>query len=99
VAEYDPQLALRQTIAGILDMPSVFMGGPSRQNLKKADRIIETLRSDRRLMEALRAGLETGANGPADGMCGIKGCTKPWRHPGDCAHGGESTANRRDSNG
>jgi hypothetical protein len=29
--------------------------------------------------------------GPADGLCGIKGCTKPWRHPGDCAHGGEST--------
>lgn len=21
-------------------------------------------------------------------VCGIKGCTKPWRHDGDCAHGG-----------
>jgi hypothetical protein len=82
VAEYDPQLALRQTIAGILDMPSVFMGGPSRQNLKKADRIIETLRSDRRLMEALRAGLETGpercpdcGEGPhVDGVWHKPGC-------------------------
>lgn len=34
---------------------------------------------------------EPQASGPADGLCGIKGCTKRWRHPGDCAHGGEST--------
>jgi hypothetical protein len=61
VSNYDPQLALRQTIAGVLDHPSVYMGGPSRQHLRKADQIIECLRRDPRLMEALRAGMETPA--------------------------------------
>jgi hypothetical protein len=61
VSNYDPQLALRQTIAGVLDHPSVYMGGPSRQHLRKADQIIECLRRDPRLMEALRAGMETGS--------------------------------------
>jgi hypothetical protein len=59
VSNYDPQLALRQTIAGVLDHPSVYMGGPSRQHLRKAEQIIECLRRDPRLMEALRAGMET----------------------------------------
>jgi hypothetical protein len=59
MSNYDPQLALRQTIAGVLDHPSVYMGGPSRQHLRKADQIIECLRRDPRLMEALRAGMET----------------------------------------
>lgn len=59
MGDYDPQLALRQTIAGVLDHPSVYMGGPSRQHLRKADQIIECLRRDPRLMEALRAGMET----------------------------------------
>jgi hypothetical protein len=52
---YDPQLALRQTIAGILDHPSVYMGGPSQQNLRRADRVIAALRADTRLMQALGA--------------------------------------------
>lgn len=59
MSNYDPQLALRQTIAGVLDHPSVYMGGPSRQHLRKADQIIECLRRDPRLIEALRAGMET----------------------------------------
>lgn len=67
MSNYDPQLALRQTIAGVLDHPSVYMGGPSQQNLRKADRIIERLRSDSRLMEALRAGKET----PAELCCAV----------------------------
>lgn len=53
--DYDPQLALRQTIAGILDRPSIYMGGPSKQNLRRADEIIERLRADERLIEALRS--------------------------------------------
>jgi hypothetical protein len=52
---YDPQLALRQTIAGLLDRPSVYMGGPSRQNLKRADDIIAAIRGDARLVQALGA--------------------------------------------
>lgn len=50
---YDPQLALRQRIAGILDRPSVYMGGPSKQNLKRADEIIAAIREDSRLMQAI----------------------------------------------
>jgi len=34
---------LRQRIASILDHPSVYMGGPSQQSLRKAIRIIEAL--------------------------------------------------------
>jgi len=52
---YDPQLALRQTIAGLLDKPSVYMGGPSRQNLRRADEIIAAIRGDSRLLQALSA--------------------------------------------
>lgn len=56
MAEYDPQLALRQTIAAVIDLPSVYMGGPSRQAMKTAERIIEALRRDERLICALKAG-------------------------------------------
>lgn len=66
MSNYDPQLALRQTIAGVLDHPSVYMGGPSRQHLRKADQIIECLRRDPRLIEALRAGMETAVEQPND---------------------------------
>lgn len=75
MGDYDPQLALRQTIAGVLDHPSVYMGGPSRQHLRKADQIIECLRRDARLMEALRAGMETRPAPP----CFWCGCEKD--HP------------------
>lgn len=57
---YDPQLALRQTIAGILDKPSVYMGGPSRQNLKRADEIIAAIRGDSRLLQAIGAAEPSG---------------------------------------
>lgn len=50
---YDPELALRQTIAGILDHPSVYMGGPSRQNLQRADKIIAALRGHGELLGQL----------------------------------------------
>lgn len=53
---YDPQLALRQRIAGILDRPSIYMGGPSKQNLKRADDIIAAIREDARLLQAINAG-------------------------------------------
>lgn len=32
---------IRSIIAVILDHPSVYMGGPSKQNLKRADKILE----------------------------------------------------------
>lgn len=34
---------MRQHIAGVLDHPSVYMGGPSPQSLRKAIRIVEHL--------------------------------------------------------
>lgn len=34
---------LRQAIAAQLDYPSVYMGGPSRQSVQKAIRIVENL--------------------------------------------------------
>jgi hypothetical protein len=37
---------LRQTIAASLDHPSVYMGGPSLQSVRKAIRIIEMLERD-----------------------------------------------------
>ena len=36
---------LQRMIAGILDHPSVYMGGPSRQNMRRADKIISTIRA------------------------------------------------------
>lgn len=42
VGEITPKI-MRRVIASILDSPSVYMGGPSHQNLRKADRIIEYL--------------------------------------------------------
>lgn len=39
----DARLDLQHTIASILDHPSVFMGGPSRGNLNKADAILDAL--------------------------------------------------------
>lgn len=55
MAEYDPELHLRQAIAGLLDKPSVYMGGPSRQNLRRADDIIAMLRGEPKLIDQLRA--------------------------------------------
>ena len=34
---------MRQQIAAILDHPSVYMGGPSQQSIRKAIRIVEIL--------------------------------------------------------
>lgn len=34
---------LRQRIASILDFPSIYMGGPSQQSVRKAIKIIEAL--------------------------------------------------------
>jgi len=36
---------LRQRIASIIDFPSVYMGGPSAQSVRKAIKIIEALSS------------------------------------------------------
>ena len=37
---------LRQRIASILDHPSVYMGGPSQQSVRKAIKIIQALGDD-----------------------------------------------------
>lgn len=68
---YDPELALRQTIAGILDKPSVYMGGPSRQNLKRADEIIAALRRDGQLLGQLCS--------PAEGSVSPQTCSTPGK--------------------
>lgn len=39
------KIMLRSVIGSILDSPSVYMSGPSKQNLKKADKILEYLAS------------------------------------------------------
>jgi hypothetical protein len=39
----DKREILKREIASMLDHPSVFMGGPSQQNQRKADRIIQHL--------------------------------------------------------
>ncbi len=41
---YIDSKVLRPRIAAILDFPSVYMGGPSHGNLRKADRILEMLK-------------------------------------------------------
>jgi hypothetical protein len=54
--------ALRNSIASILDGNSVFMGGPSQGSLKKADKILELLATERdvlqRKLDAARTALE-----------------------------------------
>lgn len=40
---YITKLKLRGDIAAMLDHPSVYMGGPSKGNLKRADKILEYL--------------------------------------------------------
>lgn len=42
-------LLVKRQIAGILDHPSVYMGGPSAQSMKKAEQIISCLESGHRL--------------------------------------------------
>ena len=37
-------------IAGLLDFPNVFMGGPSRPNLRKAKDIVDMLEHSQRLV-------------------------------------------------
>lgn len=37
---------LQREIAAILDHPSVFMGGPSRQSLKTAGRVLQHLEAE-----------------------------------------------------
>lgn len=44
---------VQRNIAAILDHPSVFMGGPSRQNMKKAEKIIYYLQDCKILLSAL----------------------------------------------
>lgn len=50
---YDAELALHQTIAGLLDKPSVYMGGPSKQNMRRAEEIVTALRRDTDLLAQL----------------------------------------------
>jgi hypothetical protein len=44
---------LQRQIASILDHPFVFMGGPSQQNMHKAERIIQHLAKSKMLLTAL----------------------------------------------
>lgn len=44
------RLLVQRGIASIIDWPSVYMGGPSLQAMKKADRIIEDLERGKRLV-------------------------------------------------
>lgn len=43
---------VRSQIASIIDRPSVFMGGPSQNSLRKADQIMDALYAAGRLVEA-----------------------------------------------
>lgn len=44
------RLLVQRQIASILDGPSLYMGGPSRQNMQKAEKIIEALERGERLV-------------------------------------------------
>lgn len=44
------RLLVQRQIASIIDHPSVFMGGPSRQSMQKADRIIAALERGERIV-------------------------------------------------
>ena len=44
---------LQREIASILDHPSVFMGGPSQHNLRKAERVLEHMAKSMKLLTAL----------------------------------------------
>ena len=44
------RLLVQRQIAGIIDHPSVFMGGPSRNALNKADKIIAALERGERVV-------------------------------------------------
>lgn len=45
----DERLLVQRQIASILDYPSVYMGGPSRGSMGKAERVIEYLERGHRL--------------------------------------------------
>lgn len=44
------RLLVQRSIAALIDSPSVFMGGPSKNSMNKADRIIRELEHGKRLV-------------------------------------------------
>ena len=44
------RLLVQRQIAGILDHPSVYVGGPSRQSMEKAGRVIAMLERSERIV-------------------------------------------------
>lgn len=44
---------IQHVIASILDHPSVYMGGPSQNSLRKADRIVKFLVESKRLVPTM----------------------------------------------
>jgi hypothetical protein len=54
----DKREILKREIASMLDHPSVFMGGPSQQNQRRADRIIQHLENQYGFSVAIRAANE-----------------------------------------
>ena len=44
------RLLIQRLIAAIIDHPSVYMGGPSRNSMRKAENIIESLERGKRLV-------------------------------------------------
>ena len=64
---------VRRTIASMLDYPSVYMGGPSQNNLRRAGRIMDELERQGRLVPTQCAHdvYDAAAHGIACPTCGM----------------------------
>lgn len=64
---------VRREIALILDHPSVYMGGPSQNNLRRADRIMDALERGGRLVPTTctHDAYDEAINGIACPSCGM----------------------------
>ena len=47
----DERLLVQRVIASCIDHPSVYMGGPSRNSMRKAETIVEYLERSKRLVQ------------------------------------------------
>ena len=64
---------VRRVIAGALDYPSVYMGGPSQNNLRRAGRIMDELERQGRLVttQCAHDAYDAAVHGIACPACGM----------------------------
>lgn len=64
-----PEQELLQTIGRMLDSPSVYMGGASKQNLRRAEKLVELLREPRLLSILAGSPRETSCDACPEFVC------------------------------